>query len=64
MNPVCLQVTAITKEGKPLVVEILLNEVIDPEGQKLFVVVFHDITRKNNDGAVIVVNPTMIMMVE
>ena len=41
------QIPCITKDGKKLVVELLLNEVTDHTGEKLFIVVLHDITSES-----------------
>ena len=38
------EVTAHTKDGRPLIIELLLNSATDPTGNTTFVVVLHDIT--------------------
>jgi len=40
----CVEVTAHTKDGKPLIVELLLNNSTGPAGETAFIAVIHDIT--------------------
>ena len=54
------QVTGLTKDGKPLIIELLLNHVEDPTGKRIFIAVLVDVTalrqlaQMNEVGALVV----------